>query len=145
MHHTSYSDTAAAPIRSLRGRPQVIRPEDLVWPPPLEDLQAFSVIKVGEDDERAASMLIVAGVAAPVRPQPPVAAPAPSPAAAPVRTAPPARTAINPATKPAAPRAAARPGGTALAPASRRDVTSPWALPRWVRVALFSTALELVF
>ena len=65
MHLDSHFDTAAAPSRSLRGRPQVIRPEDLVWPPPLEDLQAFSVIKVGEDDERAAALLIVAGLAAP--------------------------------------------------------------------------------
>lgn len=151
MHHDSRSDTAAAPIRSLHGRPQVIRPEDLVWPPPLEDLQAFSVIKVGEDDERAASMLVVAGLVPPARPQPAVAtqAPAPSHAAAPARTAPPARTAIRPVTRAAAPRDAAKSGGTrvhsALVPPGTRKVTSPWALPRWARVGLFATALGLVF
>jgi hypothetical protein len=147
MHYDSYSDTAAAPVRSLHGRPQVIRPEDLVWPPPLEDLQAFSVIKVGEDDERAAALLIVAGLAAPARPQPAVTAPAPTPAPAPARTAPPARTAVGPAAKPAAPRAVAKPHGTSVpaAVAPPRKATSPWALPRWARVGLFATALGLVF
>ena len=141
MHLTSYSDTAAAPSRSLRGRPQVIRPEDLVWPPPLEDLQAFSVIKVGEDDERAAAMLVVAGLVAPERPQPAVTAPAPAPA----RPAAPPAAAVRPAARPAPKGVVTKSRGTTVTSAIPRKATSPWTLPRWARVGIFAAALELVF
>ena len=139
MHHDSRSDTAAARIRSPHGRTQVIRPEDLVWPPPQEDLQAFSVIKVGEDDERAASLLIVAGVAASEHPQPNAAAPPPA------RTAPPA---IPPATKPIPqrvvpwPREAVRPRD--VAPHHTGTLWSRLALRRWAWLARLVAALLAV-
>jgi len=115
---------------SLHGRTQVICPEDLVWPPPLEDLQAFSVIKVGEDDEHAASRLILAGVAAVARPLPrvPAPAPAPTPAAAPV---------------PTWPRHAVMPGD--VAPARTPIVSSRSMLLRWAWLGLFAAVLGVVF
>lgn len=115
MRHDSRFDTAAAPSRSLHGRTQVIRPEDLVWPPPLEDLQAFSVIKVGEDDERAASVLIVAGVVAPAHPQPKAATPVPT-----------------------WPRNAVKPGD--VVPHPKRDLWSALPLPRWAWLGLLVVA-----
>jgi hypothetical protein len=138
MPDDSRFDTAAARIRSPHGRPQVIRPEDLVWPPPQEDLQAFSVIKVGEDDERAESLLIVAGVAASEHPQPKVAAPASA------RTAPPA---IPPAAKPVPqrvvpwPREAVRPRDAAP---HHVGLWSRLALRRWAWLARLVAALLAV-
>jgi hypothetical protein len=120
MRHDSHSDTAAARTPSLRGRTQVIQPEDLVWPPPLEDLQAFSVIKVGEDDERTASLLIVAGVAAAARPQPVAAAPVPT-----------------------WPRNAVRPGD--VTPAHAPVVSSRSMLRRWMWLGLLVAVALTVF
>ena len=122
MRNASHSDTAAAPNRSLRGRTQVTRPEDLVWPPPIEDLQAFSVIKVGEDDERAASLLVVAGVVGPAHPQPKAAVAAPVPTW---------------------PRNAVRPGD--VAPHPTRELWSRLPMPRWAWLGLLVAVALTVF
>jgi hypothetical protein len=132
MRNASHSDTAAARIHSPHGRTQVIRPEDLVWPPPLEDLQAFSVIKVGEDDERAASMLVVAGVVAPAHPQPAAAAPAPAPR--------PAYTAVP---VPTWPRNAVRPDD--VAPHYTGSVWSRLTLRRWGWLWLVAALMDVLF
>jgi hypothetical protein len=132
MRSPAQPDTATAKDASARKHPEVNRQDELVWPPPAEDLRAFTVVKIGEGDEQAESLLIVAGLSA-------KAASAPSP---PVATPAPARRAASPA--PATERnvrpAPTRPAGKPRATASRVVVfrpppASPRMQPRWLWLA----------
>lgn len=139
MRRDAQPDTATAPTWSARKHTEVTRPDDIVWPPPAEDLRAFTVVKVGDGDEQAESLLIVAGLAAtaPIAPAAPSAPGAPAVPPAPARRVTQPGPPIDRTPSPAPQRPADR---SRPAPGSRMVVFRPPAAssriaPRWLWLA----------
>lgn len=133
MRRHAQFDTATAPTASARKHPEVSRQDDLVWPPPAEDLRAFTVVKVGEDDDQAESLLIVAGLSA-TAPAPPAAPAAPIAVTAPERRTAEPGPATERTLRPAPQRVAdrPRPAPNSRVVVFRPPAASPRIVPRWL-------------
>ena len=124
---------------SAAGRTEVGCQEDFAWPPPAEDLAAFSLVGVDGEDPRDEARLIVAGMrgtALPpaVEPRQPIIPRAPAPAPAAMRGAAPAPGHATPLPPPRPPAAA-----------RRITVTRPEPRPVPTFGPLISAALAFVF
>jgi hypothetical protein len=131
MRRPAQPDTATAPTASARKHPEVTRHDDLVWPPPAEDLRAFTVVKLGEGDEQEESLLIVAGLSAKAS----IAPSAPAAAPAPLRRAAEPAPAMDRSTRPAPTRPADKTRGDSRVIVFRPPPASPRIAPRWFWLA----------